>query len=75
MYCYDVTPCSLVDTDQHYQPDYCLLLHPEEGKRFLQKERYLSNTKWNYIPEDYNVNDLLFAHIIHYMKRFIRSAN
>jgi hypothetical protein len=67
---------SLVDTDQHYQQDYCHFLHPEEGKRFLEKRMvFIYWTKWNYITEDHNVNDLLFPQIILYVKRFIRSVN
>ena len=55
------------------------LLSPSSSRRRQEvpwkRMVFIYWTKWNYIPEDHNVNDLLFPHIILYVKRFIRSVN
>ena len=63
-----------------YKPALSTTLLPPCSTRRRQKvpwQRtvFIYQTKQNYIPKDYNVKDLLFPRIIHYVKRFIRPAN
>jgi len=69
MYCYDVIRCSLVDTDQHYQPDYYHLLLPEEGKRFLEKGWYLSTGPNGIISQKTIMLMIFYSHTLFFMLR------
>jgi hypothetical protein len=64
MHCYNVIPCSLVDIYQHYQTDCCLLLHPEEGRRFFEKGWYLSTGLNGIISQNTTMLMIFYSYIL-----------